>query len=542
MNEIYHYVSTRKFQSQKTLLELLIYDGVNCWWFIDWDFHRSGKSYLPGTIEVYTHLYRLLMPPYELITCVFWRLLNTFLGNRLSNKILSKNHRVIFRQQMEEWAFRRHNNGVVFNNVYHRTTIDELYGIDIMSLYEPHYFLNKTEVISYLKILNAGDNIRAFPRISEEYWSWNVWISRRNAVKYFSKIWAEIETEIEWFSGLAELMDMDCDSVKNILKSSLLITLPHAIAKSKIVNNIIHTYHPKSMVMTNGQMTDGRIWVYECSKSGIPTIEIQHGTIANHSSYLCHDSLHVAASKDEFINKFPIPDITCVWGDFDYNLLVNEAGYPASQVIVTGNPRYDYLHHASIKYNRDDFCRRHNINPKSFIVLWATQSHGWSDAENHEYFKEVFETFESEEDVTLVIKQHPLEPEKYTKLINMYQKLYPMKCSILVPNKMEDTTEMVYVSDVLIQKNSTTGQEAVAFHKPLIVLDFTVQPDSGKYVEEGVGFPVFERGLLKEVIYNIMKNGCDCFSAQNEYIRNHMHQLDGNAHKRIANVIMHSIS
>lgn len=544
MKSIYHYVLTKKFTSQKTFFELLIYDNINCWWFIDREIYRNTVTKIPNPliISIYKQLYQLLVPPYELFSSLFWRILNIVSGNLMPSSTQDNNINIIFRQQLEEWKRGTENTIDSYYNWYHRTTINEISGVDsIISPYEPSYILNLTDIKRYLTILIKGDHDIVTPRINQEYWSWNVWHSKKVATEHFFKIWKEIQGEVEWIDGFAQILKMNSESVKTLLKYSLLITIPHAIAKCCLANNIIQRHHPSAMVMTNGQMTEGRVWVYECAKNNLVSLEIQHGALSKRFAYLNHDPLDVSVSKNNIGSSFPIPDLTCVWGENESDLLIKDAGYPEGSVVITGNPRYDYIHNASERYSREDFCNKHHICPNSFIILWTTQSHGWTDEENHAYFTEIFETFKDKNDITLIIKQHPGEPQKYRRFIDTYLKMYQMRCAVIVPDKMSDTTEQVFCSDLVINKNSTTGQEAIAFRKPMIILDFSDTPDIGEYVQEGVAFPVYTPGDLMQTVETIINNEIDLREKQNLYVRNHMYKLDGNSACRVASVISESI-
>ena len=318
--------------------------------------------------------------------------------------------------------------------------------------------------------MKNGDVHNVLPRIKYEFWSPKVWYREMKVTKHFLHLWNQLKREEQWFEGLASITDIDKEMLKTIIKSSFLLEIPHIFAECAIMDNIISKYNSKVLVMTNEQMASGRAWVYEGVKHGVLTIGIQHGVISNHPAYFNHDSADVRVVDKKIENSFPVPDITCVWGETDAKLLRENAGYSDNQVIVTGNPRYDVLSNAQNLYSKVEFMKKYKINPESKIILWATQSHGMPMSENHQYFKEVFEACSTLSGITLIIKQHPNEGFIYTQLINEYISQYNLSIPIIVPDKMADTTELVYFSDIIINKFSTTGHEAVAFHKPMIIL------------------------------------------------------------------------
>ncbi|MBQ3011871.1 MAG: hypothetical protein IJA20_03210 [Methanocorpusculum sp.] len=547
-------IFSQQFSDGKTIIDKLEYNSISYWWFIDNGIYLSKFNGKIGVKNIIVSLLELI-PSNPFIVrvgiCLFGylnKLLSLVITNRKTSYLSTSrgglNHKIVYRFELIEWGKRNqldNNNG--YYNLYNESICEELskYGADIVTPYQE---------LPIEILINSFDKYRDIQKTNTSFISCNVW-------EYFScgcccandvdvilnckKLWNELKRESDWITTVSNLLNVDEKRLKVELKKGLILSIPYEIIRGVCMDKIIRENNPDAIVLTDEQTTSGRYILYLARKHGIPTIGIQHGGIAKHPSYLNHDSLLVSSSRDCGVS-FPVPDITCVWGDFEYNLLVTHAGYPEGQVVVTGNPRYDYLGQEPLQYNRDDFCKRYGINSKSTIVLWVTQSHGWSNSENQAYFSEIFDTFYHRKDITLIIKQHPGETEQHKQLIDTYLKKYELKCNVVVPDKMGNTTEMVYISDIIIQKSSTTGQEAVAFHKPLIIMDFSDEPDYGKYVEEGVGLPVFEKGGLGKVVSKIIDIGIDMNVAQNEYVKNHMHKLDGNAHKRIASVIRQTIS
>jgi CDP-glycerol glycerophosphotransferase (TagB/SpsB family) len=102
---------------------------------------------------------------------------------------------------------------------------------------------------------------------------------------------------------------------------------------------------------------------------------------------------------------------------------------------------------------------------------------------------------------TLVIKQHPGERKSHDRLIYSHCKKH--SCNTVILLKDSDTFEALYASDLVITYNSTTGREAVAFKKPLIVLD---PFDRGGYCKEGVGIFVSTIEEALQVIKQLFTN------------------------------------
>jgi hypothetical protein len=72
-------------------------------------------------------------------------------------------------------------------------------------------------------------------------------------------------------------------------------------------------------------------WIVAARRRGIPVVAIQHGMIYPGNPEYCQPT-HPAA---------PRPDVTCVFGQAERDLLIEQGGYPADAVVVTGSPRAD---------------------------------------------------------------------------------------------------------------------------------------------------------------------------------------------------------
>ena len=86
-----------------------------------------------------------------------------------------------------------------------------------------------------------------------------------------------------------------------------------------------------------------------------------------------------------------------------------------------------------------------------------------------------------------------------TKLVNLdYRKLL---------GEDSDTTEQIFVCDLMITKNSTTALEAIALGKPLIVLNLSGKHDISDYVASGVAQGVYKSSELQRIVEKLLADG-----------------------------------
>ena len=250
-------------------------------------------------------------------------------------------------------------------------------------------------------------------------------------------------------------------------------------------------------------------------------------------------SASIDKSKELFL-KMLISNFFCEIQKSDFFLVTGHKYYEikknttdSKQIIITGQPRYDVLYYINKIYNKKMFIEKYKINPYHKIILWITQCHDMNDDENIKNIKTVFSSIENLNDITLIIKQHPDEGIKYTKMILEYINKYSINAIITPTNS--DTYEQIYVCDLMITKNSTAAVEALALNKPIIVLNLTNKPDILDYVEKGIALGVYKEKDLKISIEKLIRNDIDLVKNRESYIYESLYKIDGKASERVVN-------
>ena len=325
--------------------------------------------------------------------------------------------------------------------------------------------------------------------------------------------------------ALSYFNNQTCKIKKNRL--NLKTTLFEKILLLKIAESIIDKYEPKIVIMTCEYCYFHRELSFVCHEKRIPVIALQHGIITpTHYGYIF--------DKEEK-GKITLPDKTCVFGQYHYDLLTKNSIYEPDQVVVTGQPRYDVLFYADKIYSKERFFTEYKINPAHKIVLWTTQCHSLSEEENNKNFKAVFKTMQNLKDTTLIIKQHPGEREEDTKMIEEFLSKYEI--SAVVTPKSSDTYEQLFVCDLMITRHSTTAMEAVALNKPVVILNLSGEPDIVEYVQDGVALGVYKEENLKLSIEKLLKDDSELAKSRAKYIEKYLYKIDGKATERVVKLI-----
>ncbi len=292
-----------------------------------------------------------------------------------------------------------------------------------------------------------------------------------------------------------------------------------------MAEKVFEDLEPKALVVTNlGNFQTA--FIYSAHKHNIRVVEVQHAVISSYSSYLYTDKKM----------KKALPDITCVYGMKAYEQLTKKSIYDENEVAVTGSPRYDVLFNLKNLYSKEAFKKKYGITPDKKIVLWTTQTQGLKWEENRRNCQAVFTAMKNLGNAVLVIKQHPGEKKRHTKFIKKEARKYRCENVVFVPAN-SDTYEAIFSCDLMITRHSTTGLEAVAMGKPVILLNLSGEADGVDYVEEGVAKGVYSGEDLKPAIEKLLKDDSELAANRERYIEQELYRIDGKATERVAALI-----
>lgn len=205
----------------------------------------------------------------------------------------------------------------------------------------------------------------------------------------------------------------------------------------------------------------------------------------------------------------------------------------SKEIIIVGQTRYDSLYNLQKECDRKSILRKIGLSDRKKIIIWTTTTNDNSYTENVEYIKTLYNIV-NKYGYQLIIKPHPGES---IQCINMYQKNKP-KNSIIIKDKEIDIFSLIFVSDLLITKFSTTAIEAVLLNKPVIVMNFSKMEDQINYITEGIAIGAYNPVELEDVINKLINNPSILSTNRMEFIKRNMYALDGRATSRILKNIL----
>jgi UDP-N-acetylglucosamine 2-epimerase len=253
---------------------------------------------------------------------------------------------------------------------------------------------------------------------------------------------------------------------------------------------------PSRVVVADDTTTHGRTAVLAAQSLNIPTLNIQHGAIADVHHY-----------------RYAIADVFAAWGEHDRELLIRN-GVPEQKIVVTGQPRFDDFsqRHDDILHTR----KRLGIPGSHKLLLWATTpfvprvSYDFPER-NLRYLEAFAELLAREQNWALIIKLHPRDQRTgYETALAKMEKYVRSRVKIL---QDEDIQQLLPIADVLLAWNTSVIQEAVLAGKPIIGINFFGFPEAIPSVSEEVALPARAASELSHALCNVLAGDKSILSA-----------------------------
>ncbi len=324
---------------------------------------------------------------------------------------------------------------------------------------------------------------------------------------------------------------------KNFSFAFSISNLMRVICICEMAKHMVETEKPDGIIMS-GEYPSERPMVATARPKGIPTLFFQHGIYSPYHIHYNHREEDISPNGECSAPYCPIPDKFAFYSDYDKGNLVNRGKFPEKDVLVIGQPRYDIIARAPQIFSREETFKRLNLDPNKKLIVWTTQTHGLPLQENERNIAAVYNAVKSLNEIQLVIKLHPGENQKAP----LYKKNKSYNPVIL--DREANTFELLYVSDAVLTRHSTTGVEAIMLDKPVIVMNLSGALDLVPYVESGAALGVYNDDQLipaiKDALYNKEVRE-KLAEARRKFVYDHAYIQDGQASKRVADLIIQMI-
>jgi len=291
------------------------------------------------------------------------------------------------------------------------------------------------------------------------------------------------------------------------------------------LKNAISRLNPKIILTSCEYCKMGRAAMAIGNEDGLQTIALQHGIITpTHWGYIFGKSEKI--SRSDAINCRPLPRYTLLYGPDYVEILTKNSIYPEESLIITGQPRYDYLYDIVRSMDKDKFLEEKKL--KHPLIVWISQF-GYPQSENNKNIDCFMHLIESIP-VNLFIKPHPSETD-----LSIYQPL--LRHDNVVLSKDINLYKLLNVCDLIITKNSTTAMEAAALNKPIIVLNLSEEPDAVDYVKDGIALGVYNKEELIPTVKRLLQDDSILCKRRDEYVSRYLYKMDGRSSQRVADFL-----
>ncbi|MGB0368218.1 MAG: CDP-glycerol glycerophosphotransferase family protein, partial [Flavobacteriales bacterium] len=267
----------------------------------------------------------------------------------------------------------------------------------------------------------------------------------------------------------------------------------------------------KGVLMRDENSPQQKVIQYAARLNEVKTFGYQHGNIYQ---------FNPAYIYGQYKTKPQLPDLTFVWGQSSFEMLLSKGGFAESEVCVTGR----------IDVTRQEARKNPKLDQDKKIILYATQPQHDTEMRVRHLEDVLLAAKELEQDYCLVIRPHPAEKDDafFTQIA---EKVGATNYFI---DRFSDLNTHMQVCACLITGFSTVGTEFVPFFKPLLVMDYLNQDLMG-WINQGVGEQILSRQQLVDALRT--KTEVNKESHQ-KFIENHFFKMDGKAAQRISQAIL----
>jgi hypothetical protein len=328
------------------------------------------------------------------------------------------------------------------------------------------------------------------------------------------------------------------------------------------VDKILQELQPSVLVMPSDDLAIDRLFISRADFKHIPTLHVLHGISLPGDSWIKHLNMlllraFILMRLDNLTRRQLIEtgwlgikqafryrptgqhggcSKIAVFGSANKELLVSE-GISPERIVVTGNPKFDYLFSAKESDCKSSVCRRFNISDDEDIVLLLTgdfvRTGVWTLEQRRQFIMAICKATSKLPQSKLIIKLHP-----FTEKEADYQQI--VKDLPEPPIICQDVSlaELLHACSLAITVTSTAGLEAMAAGKPLVIVNLF--GDETPFDETSGAIIIDKEGDLLLALESILYQGLseEMKEAASKFIYQQAYVQDGKAAKRIADLIV----
>lgn len=301
------------------------------------------------------------------------------------------------------------------------------------------------------------------------------------------------------------------------------------------LDKLYERFNPKLIVLREAVRESEKTIVLAARNAGVATMVIQHGLLAEDNVYT-----HLHADK------------IALWGSAGIEWY-SKYGNEIEKCVVTGKPLHDLTYRKKNlkQFNRKDVLKRAGADPDKDMILFIPGY--FQEAKlpisvymlmdsTHASFEAVLKIAECFPEKEIIVKLHPYDPVDIKILLNSGLKKYK---NIFIVKDI-DIIDLIYASSLVITSIfSSAALDAVILDKPIITLNMYKRDDYVPFAQRGVALRVDDKQKACEAAREALEDAetIKRLSANREsFIRDYAYKVDGNAAKRVKDLIERQIA
>lgn len=240
--------------------------------------------------------------------------------------------------------------------------------------------------------------------------------------------------------------------------------LPTYIHLEAVAQEFLKKYKPRAIVQVYEHGPFAKAFELAAKKTATKTIGIQHGLFTETTN----DYMFKETRNPQNLLGNPIPDLTCVYGEYFKKILTENGNYPKDKVAVIGNPTFYNFERKKQMLNKQKILNKYGFQDSKIILVPLARSLISISKVNYDYIllQILFEQFKEKDDIIILVRGHPGESIT-KKLLDKYFPGNNFQLSKL--SLFED----IFISDIIVTSTSTVGIDATIFEKPVIFVNVT---------------------------------------------------------------------
>ena len=254
--------------------------------------------------------------------------------------------------------------------------------------------------------------------------------------------------------------------------------LGHAVLAIETAKVAFEALRPRSLYVVDPYDLWGCALVVAARKSGVPSVEVQHGIIPGaHSGYLHLDG-EIAPDQTQASPFSPVPDVIAVHGESAKQSLVENGRFAPEWIRITGSPTIQAARRRS--GDRKQIRARLGLDDSSVAALFfgtARYVHPADDA----HIRAFLQCCRTITGMKALLRPHPADHESAGRY-----RSYAMAAGVDAPILVaDDPLDLILAADVVVTYNSTTALDAMALDRPVIDVNLSGSPEQVPFARDG---------------------------------------------------------